>query len=153
MSSSPEQIKAYLATLTVNQYNIYYTDNYKLKPITNNPQIKSWGIDNNLFHDKNGAIILNKKNLDILQKQKNIQINIYKTDNASYVSPIDVIIDNNFTFEYNMDILVNNKVVYSMSIDSSDFDITDVDQIESDMIEIFNSNSEKYIFVILYLIH
>jgi hypothetical protein len=87
-----------------------------------------------------------------LQKQNNIRVKIYKTENTSYVSPIDNILNDNISFEYKMDILLNNKIVYSMAIDSSAFQTNDIKDIKSGMFETFNFISDKCVFLILYLL-
>jgi hypothetical protein len=149
---SNKHIKSYLASLLINQHNIYYVENNEPKQITNIPEIKNWGTVNKMFFTKDGAIILNKKKIHFLQKKKNINIRIYKTNTTTYVSPTDVIFGENNSFEYKMDILVENKVVYSMSIDSSSFQTNDFDDIKCEMFKTFNFISEKCTFIILYLL-
>jgi hypothetical protein len=145
------QIKTYLSKLIINQFNIYYIDDKKPKQITNIPEIKNWGTINQLFVEKDGAIIFNK-NLHILQKENNIHIKIYQTGSTTYASPIDNILDENNSFEYRMDILVDKNVVYSMRIDSSSFYTNDLKEIKSEMFKTFSYISDKCTFVILYLL-
>ena len=149
---SVEQIKSYLETLIINEFNIYYIDNDEPVSIANIPKIKSWGKRNKLFYEKDGEIVLNKKKLHFLQKQNNIHIKIDKTGNTSYSSQVDCILDKNVSFEYNMDILINDKVVYSMEIDSSSYQTNDLNNVRSNMFNIFNFMSDKCTLIILYLL-
>ena len=146
------KIKSYLSNLMINEYNIYYIENNDPKPITNIPEIKNWGTVNKLFFEKNGAIILNKNKLHFLQKKNNINIKIYKTGATPYVSPVDAILDKDNSFEYKMDILVGEKNVYSMEINSGNYSPDDLKEIKSDMFKLFNNISDKCTFVILYLL-
>jgi len=151
---SIKSIKSYLSKLIINRYNIYYIDkeNDDVKPLTSIDQINQWGTQNKLFYEKGGKIILNKKKLYALQKQNNIRVKIYKTSNTAYMSPVDNILDETISFEYNMDILVDGKIVYSMEIESSGFNTNNINDIKSGMFDTFNFISNKCVFVILYLL-
>lgn len=147
------KIKSYLSSLIINEYNIYYIKNDNPMPLTSIPEIKNWGTVNKLFFEMNGAIILNKKKLHVLQKENNnIRIKIYKTGNTTYVSPVDAILGEQNSFEYKMDILVDGKIVYSMQINSCNYPTDDLKEIKSDMFKLFNNISDKCTFVILYLL-
>ena len=152
--SSAKSIKSYLSKLIINRYNIYYIDkeNDDVKPITSIDKINHWGTQNKLFYEKEGKIVLNKKKLHFLQKQNNIRVKIYKTSTTAYESPVDNILDENISFEYKMDILVNGQIVYSKAIESSGFKTDDISEIKSGMFETFNFTAEKCVFVILYLL-
>ena len=145
-------IKTFLENIIVNQYNIFYFNENNLEPITNIPKLKEWGTVNKLYYEKDGSIFFNTNKLNVLQKKYNIQINIYKTDVTTYVSPVDIILDNIQTFEYKMDIVYNNQIVISKTIDSSIYQMTNENEIKSDMFKTFNLFAEKYVFMILFMI-
>ena len=155
LKMSYTEIETYLSKLIIDEYGIYYINNDEddePKSFTDIQEIKKWGTVNKLFFENDDDIVFNKKKLHFLQKKNNIHIKIYNTGSTTYVSPVDMILDGNNSFEYNMDILVDGNIVYSMNIDSSSFDTNDLKEIKSEMFKTFDYISDKYSFVILYLL-